>query len=67
MREDPLHHIHHGGRNVRHLHCWAIGNRGAKIPVIQKAFLVGIFGPLTNSLYGQSENENFALSSAHVL
>jgi hypothetical protein len=64
MREDPL---HHADRNVRHLHCRAIGNRGAKISVIQKAFLVGIIIHFGNSLYGQSENEKSALSTSRVL
>jgi len=66
MREDPLHHIHHAYRNVRHLYCRVIGNRGAKISVIQKAFRPGIYVLLTNFLYGQSENEEFALSTSHV-
>lgn len=67
MREDPLYHTHYAQRDLRHIHCRAIGNRGAKISVYQKAFLAGVFVLLTNSLYGQSENERFALSASHVL
>jgi hypothetical protein len=48
------------------LHRRAIGNRGVKISVSQKAFLVGIFVLLRNSPYGRSENEKLALSSSHV-
>lgn len=49
------------------LHRRAIAHRGVKISVSQKAFLVGIFVLLTNSLYGRSENEKLALSSSRVL
>lgn len=49
MREYPLHHIHHADSNVRRPHLRAIANRGAKLSVIQKAFLVVIMIHFANS------------------